>query len=164
MEKLITVIIPVYNKEEYLEKTLNSIINQSYKNLEIIIINDGSTDNSKYICDKFQNQDKRINLVNTKNYGAGHARNIGIKMAKGNYISFIDADDYIDKDYYKILYNMIINNEADMAECRYIRVNEEQEINIEKNQIQDIKVFSNIEKLKLLYGRNDEEYINTVIM
>lgn len=163
MEDLITVIIPVYNKEKYIERTLNSIINQSYSNLEIIIVNDGSTDGSRDLCAKFQKKDTRIKLINTENHGAGHARNIGINRAKGQYISFIDADDYIDENYYEILYSMIINASADIAECRYIRVSgKEENINVDKEN--EIRVVNNIQKLKELYGRNEEEYVNTVIM
>ena len=163
MEELITVIIPVYNKEKYIKKTMDSIMNQTYKNLEIIIINDGSTDNSRNVCEEFARKDKRIILINTENHGAGHARNLGIKRAKGKYISFIDADDYIDKDYYKILYNMIVQNNADMAECRYLRVAENEDKTVAQRS-GTCRVISNIEELKILYGKDIEKYTNAVIM
>ena len=163
MEELITVIIPVYNKDKYIKRTLNSIINQTYKNLEIIIVNDGSTDKSKDICTKFKEKDNRINLINIENHGAGYARNLGIDMANGKYISFIDADDYINVDYYKILHNMILKTDADIAECKYLRVKIEQK-NIRYIKGNSNKVMTNIQKLKELYGRNEKKYVNTVIM
>lgn len=163
MEDLITVIIPVYNKEKYIERTLNSIIAQSYKNLEIIIVNDGSTDNSKEICTRFKERDNRIKLINIENHGAGYARNLGLNNANGEYISFIDADDYVDLDYYKILHNMILDTGADIAECKYLRVKVAQEL-IKYNKANNHNIMTNIEKLKDLYGRDDKKYVNTVIM
>ena len=92
---MISVIIPVYNGEKYLEECLDSILNQIYTNFEIIIVNDGSTDNSLKICRKYQKKDKRIRIINTENHGVSHARNIGIKESKGDYITFVDCDDKI---------------------------------------------------------------------
>lgn len=163
MEELISVIIPVYNKEKYIKETILSIINQSYNNLEIIIVNDGSTDTSKDICMEFEKKDDRIRLINTENHGAGHARNIGIDIAKGKYISFIDADDYVNRDYYNILYNMMVKYEADIAECKYIRV-KQNEKNIQNKKKDNIKLFTNIQKLEILYGEDVHEYVNSVIM
>ena len=94
---MISVIIPVYNGEKYLEECLDSILNQTYTNLEIIIVNDGSTDNSLKMCRKYQKKDKRIKIINTENYGVSHARNIGIKESKGEYLYFMDCDDLINK-------------------------------------------------------------------
>ena len=97
--KLISIVVPVYNKESYLENCLNSIINQSYKNLEILLINDGSTDSSLDILKKFKKKDNRIKIINKKNEGATKSRNLGIDIAQGKFITFIDADDYIDENY-----------------------------------------------------------------
>lgn len=105
MEFLISVIIPIFNAEKYISKCLESVVNQNFKHLEIICINDGSTDNSLKIIKNFAKKDKRIKIFNTENNGQGSARNLGLKKAKGKYISFIDADDWISKDAYKILYN-----------------------------------------------------------
>ena len=163
MEELISIIIPVYNKEKYIRETILSVINQSYSNLEIIIVNDGSTDTSKEICMEFQKKDDRIKLINTDNHGAGHARNIGIDIAKGKYISFIDADDYVDREYFNILYKMIIKYEADIAECKYIRV-KQNENNAQNKKDDNIKLFNNIQKLEILYGEDVSEYVNSVIM
>ena len=105
MEKLISVIVPVYNVEEYVEKCVLSIINQTYKNLEIILVDDGSTDNSGKICDEIAIKDNRIKVIHKKNGGLSDARNVGIDIAKGDYLGFVDSDDYIDPDMYSILLN-----------------------------------------------------------
>ena len=94
-QALISVIIPIYNCQEYLEQCLNSVTNQTYTNLEIILIDDGSTDGSNAICRKFALQDERIFLKECSNGGVSAARNQGLKIAKGEYIGFIDGDDYI---------------------------------------------------------------------
>ena len=97
----ISVIVPVYNTEKFLPTCLESIINQTYQNLEIIIINDGSTDSSLTLCEQYQKQDKRIKIINKKNEGQAIARNTGIKESTGNYIHFIDSDDFISLNYYE---------------------------------------------------------------
>ena len=101
--KMISVIIPVYNVEKYLKSCLDSIINQTYDNLEIILIDDGSSDKSAQICDDYVNNDNRIEVLHKNNEGVSIARNTGIKMAAGSYISFIDSDDYIDKNYFETM-------------------------------------------------------------
>lgn len=94
----VSIIMPVYNKERYLEKSITSILNQTYKDFELVIINDGSTDNSAKICYKFQREDLRIKVIDIENNGVSNARNIGLSEVTGEYIQFIDADDYIDKN------------------------------------------------------------------
>ncbi|MEI0700190.1 glycosyltransferase, partial [Brachyspira intermedia] len=111
----ISVIIPVYNVEKYLDKCLTSIINQSLKDIEIICINDGSTDSSLQILESYKEKDNRIIIINQKNLKQAAARNNGLKIAKGEYISFVDSDDYIEKDFLKKLYQTAINNNADIA-------------------------------------------------
>jgi glycosyltransferase involved in cell wall biosynthesis len=98
---LISIIVPVYNVEQYLDKCIQSIVQQSYKNLEILLIDDGSTDNSSYICDSWAEKDKRIKVFHLKNSGVSHARNTGLAVASGAYIGFVDADDWIDVDMYQ---------------------------------------------------------------
>lgn len=107
-EPLISVIIPVYNVEVYIKKCIDSVLKQDYKNLEIILVDDGSPDNCPAICDYYCNQDDRIKVIHKKNGGLSDARNAGIDIAKGEYITFVDSDDYIDKNYISILYNLII--------------------------------------------------------
>lgn len=96
MEDLITIIVPVYNVEKYLDKCVETITKQTYKKLEIILVDDGSTDSSGKKCDEWKNIDDRIIVIHKKNGGLSSARNAGIDIAKGKYISFVDSDDYID--------------------------------------------------------------------
>ena len=110
----ISVIIPIFNAERYLGKCLDSIINQSFKNLEIICVNDGSTDGSLAILEKYSKKDNRFKIINITNHGQGYARNIGIEKANGKYISFVDADDWIDLDSYEILHDFIVTNKLDV--------------------------------------------------
>jgi glycosyltransferase involved in cell wall biosynthesis len=98
---LISVIVPVFNAQDHLDRCLNSIISQSYKNLEIILINDGSTDESGKICEDYKNKDKRIKVIHTKNRGQSSARNIGIDSSSGEYLAFVDSDDWIVSDIYE---------------------------------------------------------------
>ena len=120
MNDLISIIVPVYNVEDYLDKCINSIINQTYTNIEIIIINDGSTDNSYEICKSYK--DKRIKLYSIKNKGLSGARNYGISKSKGKYLAFVDSDDYIEKDYIEVLYNNLIKEDADLSCCSLYEV------------------------------------------
>lgn len=122
-EELISIIVPIYNVEKYLDRCINSIINQSYKNIEIILVNDGSTDNSLKICEKYKLIDDRVIIINKKNGGQSEARNFGINVAKGKYISFVDSDDLIHIDMYSILYSAIIKNDSDISICRYKKFN-----------------------------------------
>jgi glycosyltransferase involved in cell wall biosynthesis len=121
-EPLISVIVPVYKVEEYLDKCVDSIINQTYKNLEIILVDDGSPDNCPKMCDDYAKKDKRIKVIHKKNGGVSSARNEGIKFSKGDYISFIDSDDWIDNNYIEEMYNALTYNEADYVCCGYKRV------------------------------------------
>ncbi|MDU4884833.1 glycosyltransferase family 2 protein [uncultured Clostridium sp.] len=111
---LISVIIPMYNASKYIERCLKSIIEQTYKTLEIIVIDDGSTDNSTDIIKEFLKIDKRIKIIQKKNSGVSDSRNFGIDNAQGEWICFVDSDDYIEKDYIETLYNYSIKNEVDI--------------------------------------------------
>lgn len=114
---LISIIVPVYNCEKYLNECLNSIINQTYSNLEIILVDDGSKDNSGAICDKYAENDKRVKVFHSKNHGVSFTRNFGIKHANGEYIGFVDADDYIDKRMFEILLNNSLKYDAEISIC-----------------------------------------------
>lgn len=98
---LISIIVPVYNVEEFLNRCVESILIQSYKNIEILLIDDGSTDNSSKICDEYSIKDKRVKVIHKENGGLSDARNIGLENANGKYIAFVDSDDYIRKRLYK---------------------------------------------------------------
>ena len=100
---LVSVIVPIYNSEQYLHRCIDSIVNQSYKDIEIILINDGSTDNSGEICNEYAVIDNRIKVMNTQNNGPAAARNIGIENSKGKFIFFVDSDDFIENDALKLL-------------------------------------------------------------
>lgn len=115
----ISVIIPVYNVESYLHRCLDSVINQTYSNLEIILVNDGSTDNSLSIINEFAQKDKRIIVFSQKNSGLAVARNIGLKAATGDYVSFIDSDDWIEKDMYSELAVHLENEHPDFVNFRF---------------------------------------------
>lgn len=113
----VSIIIPVYNKAPYLDSCISSVINQTYKNLEIIIIDDGSTDNSLEICENYRKKDERIQLISQENQGVSVARNKGIQKASGEWIYFLDADDYLELDAFEILVNEIIQDkEIDLIE------------------------------------------------
>lgn len=114
-EKLISIVVPVYNVEDYLERCINSIINQKYSALQIILVDDGSTDDSGKICDKFAMADKRITVIHKENGGLSDARNFGIDIAEGELISFVDSDDYIDYTYILKLYNLLLLYDADIS-------------------------------------------------
>lgn len=119
MKELISIIIPAYNVDKYIEQCLNSVINQTYKNLEIIVINDGSTDNTQQIIDRFSEIDRRIKIVHKENTGVSDTRNLGLEMASGEYIGFIDSDDEIKSEMYQTLLSHLINNDADIAHCGF---------------------------------------------
>ena len=110
MKILVSAIIPVYNSEQFLEECIESLRNQTLKEIEMIFINDGSTDNSLEILNKYEKIDSRIKVINQNNSGPSVARNIGIEVATGEYISFIDSDDWIDKDMYKMMYEVARDN------------------------------------------------------
>ncbi len=122
--ELITVIIPIYNVEKFLERCITSVINQTYKSIEILLINDGSPDNSDKIMEKYAKKDNRIKCFYKKNGGLSDARNYGLKHAKGKYVCFIDSDDYIDKNYVLKLYDSIKQNSSEIAWCDFNMVDD----------------------------------------
>lgn len=148
MQPLLSVIIPIYNCESYLEKCLESIINQTFEDMEIILIDDGSTDNSYEIMKKSSEKDKRIIVVSRENSGPAATRNYGISIAKGKYIGFVDGDDYIESNMYKNLINIATEKKAEIAMCNYkdIYINENTE-NIVCHGLEE----------KILYDKNGVE-------
>lgn len=115
MGDLISVIIPVYNVEKYLERCVNSVLSQSYKNIEVILVDDGSPDNSGKMCDEFAEKDSRIKVIHTHNGGLSYARNVGIKISTGNYICFVDSDDWIEPHILENSHNRLINDDLDVV-------------------------------------------------
>lgn len=122
MADLISIIVPVYNAEKYLDQCIESIINQTYKELEIFLIEDGSPDNCGAICDSWAKKDDRIKVFHVDNGGSARARNIGLLHAKGKYVGFVDADDFLMPSMYEILYKLAINSSAEITECGYYKV------------------------------------------
>ena len=116
---MISVIVPVYNVEKYLPKCIESIMNQTYQDLEIILVNDGSSDNSNRICVRYAKIDKRIKVVNKENGGVSSARNLGLDIANGEYISFIDSDDYIELNMYEKMIDIALKKDIDIVSCNY---------------------------------------------
>lgn len=117
--KKISVIVPVYKVEKYLERCVRSLCNQTYENLEIILVDDGSPDDSGKICDTLAKLDERITVIHKKNGGLSDARNVGIQCATGEYLAFIDSDDWYDPKILEVLYFLCENNQAEIAECSY---------------------------------------------
>lgn len=114
---LVTVIVPVYKVEPYLRRCLDSIVNQTYRNLEIILIDDGSPDNCGVICDEYAEIDKRIKVIHKKNGGLSSARNVGLDVFKGEYVSFVDSDDVVSLDMIEYLYDLLSDNNAEISVC-----------------------------------------------
>lgn len=148
MEKLISVIVPIYKVEKYLQKCVENLINQTYSNLEIILIDDGSPDGCPALCDAYAMQDRRIKVIHKENCGASDARNAGMKIAKGDYICFIDSDDWIDTDAYRLMMDIIIRYDADIVECNF---NYTYDHEIKEKQVNNFKeVFNTEEALREL--------------
>lgn len=124
-KNLISVILPTYNVEEYIGKCLDSLINQTYKNLEILVVDDGSTDNSGKIADQYALNDNRIRVIHKLNGGVSDARNVGIENATGDFIGFVDPDDFVSLDFYEFLMKLQKENDADIVQCDYVRVYKE---------------------------------------
>ena len=130
----VSVIVPVYNVEKYLSKCLDSLVNQTLKDIEIIVVNDGTKDNSQSIIDKYTKKySKKIKSYIKENGGLSSARNYGLKYAKGEYISFIDSDDYVDLQMFEKMYNEAINHKFDIVVCDTINVYEDKEVYIKSN-------------------------------
>ncbi|MCR5485110.1 MAG: glycosyltransferase [Clostridiales bacterium] len=117
-------IIPVYNEERYLEECLDSVVGQTYGDLDIIIVDDGSTDRSGDICDRYAESDERVSVIHKENGGLSSARNAGLDAAKGEYLAFIDSDDYIAKDMIENMLDVLKRHDADIVKCNFVRVRE----------------------------------------
>ena len=144
MDKLVSIVVPVYNVDKYLDKCVNSIINQKYKNLEIILVDDGSTDESGKKCDLWAEKDNRIRVIHKENGGLSDARNVGIDNSKGYYISFIDSDDFIENDMIEVLLKEIKENNCDISICGYYKTYVDKDEIIDNSK--EIFVMNNIER------------------
>ena len=128
MNELVSIVVPIYDVEKYLEKCIESIRHQTYKNLEIILVDDGSPDESGRICDEFCN-DNRVKVIHKENGGLSSARNAGLKVATGDYIGFVDSDDYVHPEMFEKLYNRIIRDRSDICICSHYTVDKSDNIN-----------------------------------
>ncbi len=154
---LISIIIPVYKVEKYLEKCIESVLKQTYTNLQIILVDDGSPDNCGKICDEYAKKDSRIEVIHKANGGLSDARNVGISKAKGRYIGFVDSDDYIKEDMYEILLNLIKKYDADVSICNLYDVIDGNECI--RNKENGIREYSRIDILKeILLDKNIQSY------
>lgn len=146
LNDLISVVVPVYNVEKYLSRCLESILNQTYQNIEILLINDGSTDKSEIICNNYKNIDDRIKVINKINGGLSDARNTGILNANGKYICFVDSDDYIHPEFISRMYYLMIEMDAQIVSCNMLKFSK-YPVQL-KNDNSDFEIYNNIEAIK----------------
>lgn len=158
MNTLISVIVPVYKVENYLNRCIDSILNQTYRNLEVILVDDGSPDNCPSICEEYAKKDNRIKVIHQENGGLSSARNTGLTVASGELITFVDSDDWVANDMYQILYDTMTSQDADIVECNYFAVNEktsEKSVPVKENLI-----YYNDDGLKALFlDKNIKSYV-----
>ena len=153
MEELVSIIVPIYKVEQYLERCINSIINQTYKNLEIILVDDGSPDGCPKICDEYAKKDNRIKVIHKKNGGVSSARNVGLNNSTGKYITFIDSDDCVDKSHIQYLYEAIKKYNADIACCGFIDCYEGSEKKVVRCPHKKYKLLNQTQILKNYYDK-----------
>lgn len=155
---MISVIVPVYNVEKYVGKCVESILNQTYQDFELILVNDGSTDHSYEICYQYREKDPRIKIINKKNGGLSDARNVGIDESIGEYITFIDSDDYISRFMLEILYNALVKYRADIAICSFLRVFENERPLDQKACEKEMKLLDSEDCYEAIYSINGDEF------
>lgn len=161
MEPLISVIIPVFQVEKYLEKSIASVVAQTYHNLEIILVDDGSTDHCPAICDEWKERDSRIIVIHKPNGGLSQARNAGLKIATGEFIGFVDSDDWIEADMYETLLSALLETGADIAVCNYQIEPEKRRFIFKKRKTLKRKLYSSNEILSKIFRA--ESYIHNYV-
>lgn len=159
MNDLISIIVPVYNVSDYIEKCVKSILAQTYENIEIILVDDGSKDDSGNKCEQLKQMDKRIKVIHKENGGLSSARNAGIDIAKGKYLTFIDSDDYVNVDFIKVLYNNLINYKSDISAVSVKKVYNQNQDTHEFNK-SNITITEGIEKYYNIY--NSKAFVTVV--
>lgn len=157
MKERISIIVPVYNVEKYLRQCLDSIINQTYKNLEIILADDGSEDSSGKICDEYAKVDNRIKVIHNEHMGVSCTRNVGLDNATGEYISFIDSDDCVAENFIETLYKLCIDNNCDISECDFSKFTDKIKVDNFKRKIKIL------DRHKMQLRLHSRYYVRTVI-
>ena len=150
----ISIIVPVYNVEKYLENCIESILNQTFKDFELILVDDGSTDNSGKICDIYEKKDSRIKVIHKNNGGLSSARNTGLDIACGKYVGFVDSDDSIHPKMYEVLYNLIKKYKSDISCCNYKRTYDIFSKEHKALNLKEVIEMSNIEAIEKLYDKD----------
>lgn len=140
----VSIIVPIYNVEKYLDRCMNSLVNQTLKEIEIIMVDDGSPDNCPKMCDEWAKKDSRIKVVHKKNGGLGYARNSGLDVATGEYVAFVDSDDFVKTDMYEVLYNNVEKENADTIYCGFYKYWNDK----------TIKEFRNVDQLTVFEGQD----------
>lgn len=154
-ERMISIILPIYNTESYLPKCIESILNQTYRNIEIIGVDDGSTDGSEMILDNYAREDPRIKVIHKKNGGESSARNVGLQMMSGQYVAFIDCDDWIEPDMYEKLIAYMLEKNVDMVASSWYRDRDDSSEKIQNRLPVSEKTFGREELLNYIYKRDD---------
>lgn len=143
MKNVISVVMPVYNVESYIRQSIESVCGQTYKNLQILLIDDGSTDDSGKICDEYAMRDNRITVIHQKNGGAANAKNTGLRLATGEYLAFLDSDDYLEPDAYSFMVEQLNKYHADIVQCGFNNVFRDRiKINLTFSEVKDFDVCS----------------------
>ena len=156
---LISIIVPVYKVEKYLNRCIHSIVNQTMKDLEIILVDDGSPDTCPKMCDDWAKKDKRIKVIHQKNKGLSAARNHGIKISKGKYIGFVDSDDYIDKYMYENMVSVLIKEQGDMCCCKLQKVYEKRNFLSKEKFTKDVHVYSQSQYMNKFFKIGSQECV-----
>lgn len=150
-KELISIIVPVYKVEKYLNRCIDSLINQTYKDIEILLIDDGSPDNCPQICDDYAKMDRRIKVFHKKNGGLSDARNYGIEKCQGTYITFVDSDDYVNDEMVELLYRSLIDNKCDISICMSQMFSDKDDVIIDYSDNQVCCLSKNDALEKMLY-------------
>lgn len=153
MDPLISIVVPIYNVEKYLERCLKTLLSQTYENIEIILVDDGSPDGCPAVCDAYAQKDARIRVIHQENAGLSAARNAGIDIAKGEYLAFVDSDDYIAADYIESLYHLLQETGCAIAQCRFTYVQGEP-LAVDENQ--SFRIYRGESLMEQLYGPEDQ--------
>ena len=161
----ISIIVPVYKVEKYLDRCINSILNQTFRDFELILVDDGSPDNCPQMCDRWQEKDSRIRVIHKANGGLSSARNAGLKIAKGDYIGFVDSDDWILPTMYESLYSLIVKYKGDMAVCKHTKCKEKEFVPDKKAPIEspEINIRNREEGLKYYFLKDPYSVWNKLI-